>query len=107
MRGGSYEDVAIEADPSQEGLLETGLLQAYPNPFNPSTTIRFAVPSDGLVKIVVYDLIGREISALVNEFKAQGDYSVSWIPQAGANGTYFCRLTVGGSTEVRKLLLMK
>ena len=100
-------DVAIEADPSQEGLLETGLLHAYPNPFNPSTTIRFVVPSEGLVKIVVYDLLGREVATLVNEFKARGDYSITWNPENGASGTYFCRLIVGASTEVRKLLLMK
>jgi photosystem II stability/assembly factor-like uncharacterized protein len=66
----------------------------YPNPFNPVTTISYSVPSDGNVKIIIYDALGREITRLLNEHKNTGKYSVQYDASRLASGTYFYRLFI-------------
>ncbi|MDD5362146.1 MAG: T9SS type A sorting domain-containing protein [Ignavibacteria bacterium] len=83
------------------------LKQNYPNPFNPSTTIEFAIPKSGYVKLVVYDLLGKEIKTAVNEFKHAGSYVVDLHANDIASGIYFYKLTVNDFTEVKKMLLIK
>ncbi|HEY3251270.1 MAG TPA: T9SS type A sorting domain-containing protein [Ignavibacteria bacterium] len=83
------------------------LMQNYPNPFNPSTVISFQLPKAGNVKLVVYDLLGREVKTLVNEFKSQGTYEVEFNAADYASGVYFYRLESGTFTDTKKMLLVK
>ncbi len=79
----------------------------YPNPFNPSTTIEYAVPQKGLVTIKVYDVLGREVATLVNDNHAQGRYKVTWNAAGLSSGIYIYRLTAKDYKSVRKMLLIK
>jgi hypothetical protein len=81
--------------------------QNYPNPFNPSTTISYSIPKAGYVTIKVYDILGKEISTLVNEEKSIGSYEVRFNGANLSSGVYFYRMKAGGFIEVKKLMLMK
>jgi hypothetical protein len=83
------------------------LVQNYPNPFNPSTGIRFQVPGVSDVKLVVYDLLGREVATLVNERKAPGSYEATFDASGLASGVYFYRLQSGDFTQTRKLCVLR
>ena len=79
----------------------------YPNPFNPSTSIEYAVPNDGMVTLKVYDVLGREVANLVNEYMPSGRYKITWDASKMASGIYVYRMTAGKFTTSRKMLLMK
>lgn len=81
--------------------------QNYPNPFNPSTRIDFAIPQNGIVKISVYDILGREVSKLVNQNLTAGSYSVDFNGAALNSGIYFYRIETKGFTQTKKMLLIK
>ncbi len=90
--------------------------QNYPNPFNPSTTIKYQIAKPGLVQLKVYDILGREIATLVNEFQAAGEHSVLFSltnNQQATNherlssGVYLYQLRAGGFVEAKKLILLK
>jgi hypothetical protein len=86
---------------------EYNLAQNYPNPFNPSTTIKYELPTPSMVKLSVYDMLGREVSVLVNERKNAGSYEVKFDAAGLASGVYFCRLQAGDFVQSRKLLLLR
>jgi hypothetical protein len=94
-------------DKQQDVPLAYRLYQAYPNPFNPTTTIRFDVPAAGDVSLKIYDILGREIAVLVNDRKQPGHYETAWNAASYASGVYFYRLSANGFVETKKLLLMK
>ncbi|MDD5360808.1 MAG: M14 family zinc carboxypeptidase [Ignavibacteria bacterium] len=83
------------------------LEQNYPNPFNPSTQINYSVPKDGMVKITVFDLLGREIRSLVNDFKKAGFYSVDFDGSSLSSGFYFYKMESGNYIESKKMMLVK
>ena len=83
------------------------LAQNYPNPFNPTTTINFSVPKTSLVNLKVYDLLGREVSTLVNENKPTGIYSVQFNANKLVSGIYFYRMQAGDFVQTKKLILLK
>jgi hypothetical protein len=83
------------------------LYPAVPNPFNPVTRIRYVLPSEGLVKLTVYDVAGRLLERLVSEAKPAGEYVVEWNAKRFPSGIYFCRIEVGDFKETRKLILLK
>lgn len=83
------------------------LYQNYPNPFNPITRISFDIPKRGLVVLKIFDILGREVSVLVNEFKQPGRYNINFNSENIASGVYFFRLTAGEFTETRKMMLIK
>lgn len=83
------------------------LSQNYPNPFNPSTIIKYDLPKEGMVKIVVYDAIGREVKTLVNEEQNAGSYKVEFDGSNLPSGIYFYKLQAGDFTETKKMLLIK
>ena len=93
---------------------ETRLLQNYPNPFNPTTNIQFTIANRQLTIVKVYDLIGREVSTLVNEVKEPGIYTVGFDASGLASGAYFCRLQApsssgqaGDFSQTKTLLLLR
>jgi hypothetical protein len=83
------------------------LSQNYPNPFNPSTNIRYDLPKNGFVKLVVLDELGREIETLVNENQAVGTYEATFNASQYSSGAYFYRLTTDGFSETKKMLMIK
>jgi len=88
--------------------VEFELAQNYPNPFNPSTTIKFKPDRAGMVNLVIYDLLGREVTTLVDDMKTPGSYEVTWNAQDHASGIYFYRIELGGSkVSTRKMLLLR
>jgi len=87
--------------------IDTHLEQNFPNPFNPATTVQYSVSSFGQVTLTVYDLLGREVSTLVNEMKESGNYSVSFDASALSSGMYFCRLQSGSTIATKKITLLK
>ncbi len=91
---------------SQKGDLEFST-NSYPNPFNPSTIINYTLPTDGKVVIRVYDILGREVAELVNEFKTAGKYSVQFNGSNLASGIYFYRIGAGKFSQTKKLVLTK
>ncbi|MEW6509859.1 MAG: T9SS type A sorting domain-containing protein [Bacteroidota bacterium] len=84
------------------------LAQNYPNPFNPATTIRFSVATTGHATLVVYNILGNELATLfAGTAQAGREYTVTFNGDGLANGAYFCRLTSGEKTELRKMILLK
>ena len=88
--------------------VKTELTDAYPNPFNPSATIKYDLANDGHVEIMVYDATGRLVDELVNQHQTAGyDYSVTWNASNQASGMYFAKMVVGDVVKTQKLVLMK
>ncbi len=83
------------------------LSQNYPNPFNPSTLINYSIPSPGLVTLKVFDMLGREVTTLVNTQQAAGNYKVSFDASQLASGVYFYRISTNNFVSTKKMLLMK
>jgi hypothetical protein len=83
------------------------LEQNYPNPFNPVTTINYFIPSQGNVKLEVYNILGQKVATLVNEVKPSGRYSVEFNAGRYSSGIYIYQLTSGKNTLTRKMLLLK
>jgi hypothetical protein len=105
----------LSKDPSQPTTMPSAMEMspAYPNPFNPSTTIRFALASDGQVKLVVYDILGREVARLAEGYRQSGYHKVTWNGQNACSGLYFARLTIANEagkviySKTHKLLLTR
>ena len=83
------------------------LLQSYPNPCNPATVIEYHMPVSGFVKLSVYDILGREITLLVNENESAGEHRVIFDGNGLPGGIYFYRMQTGLFTETKRLLLLK
>ena len=83
------------------------LSQNYPNPFNPSTSISFSLPQSSFVTLRVYDVTGKEVASLVNEFKNTGNYSVNFDASKLSSGIYMYRLSSANTSISKKMLLMK
>jgi hypothetical protein len=106
------------SDKYEENILPTefSLHQNFPNPFNPATKISFDLPQDSKVNLVVYDLLGREVTRLVNnEFKVAGNYTYDFNAASLSSGVYFYRLVVSSSnpinagnySETKRMVLLK
>jgi hypothetical protein len=83
------------------------LFQNYPNPFNPSTNISYSLPSRQFIVIKVYDILGHEVSTLVNEEKSAGQYKVNFNAGKLTSGIYFYSIRAGSINKTRKLILLK
>jgi hypothetical protein len=92
-----------------EGVIPTmySLEQNYPNPFNPSTSIKYQMPQDGFVTIKVFDILGNEVTTLVNEAKEAGNHIVEFDASEISSGIYFYTIQTGNFTQTKKMTLMK
>jgi len=91
---------------------EMALYPNFPNPFNPVTVIRYAVPTDGMVDITIYDALGRKVNRIVSDRKSAGNHQTVWTgaDQHGryvSSGVYFCKITTNGQSQTRKMSLMR
>ncbi len=96
----------------QEIVYETELLPVAPNPFNPVTEIRFSLDEGKKIEISVFDIRGHKVADLVDEVYSSGLHSITWQSrdQSGqrvASGVYFARLKVGGTSFIRRMMLVK
>lgn len=109
INGIVYGDTAITVSVEDEPFTEFNfkLHQNYPNPFNPNTTIEYELREYSTVNLKVYDLLGSEVAILVNEEKYPGKYSVTFNGSNLVSGIYFYKLTIGGKTQVRKMILLR
>ena len=90
------------------------LSQNYPNPFNPSTTIKYSLPEEGRITIIIYDILGREVSRLIDGEKPAGEYEATWNASSYPSGVYFYQLRAtpeggqaGSFIDTKKMILMK
>ncbi|MBN1782600.1 T9SS type A sorting domain-containing protein [bacterium] len=83
------------------------LFQNFPNPFNPSTTVRLAVPRSCLVNLTVFDLTGRKVAVLADGIRSPGEHAVVWNARDCPSGIYLIRMTAGDFRDTRKLILQK
>ena len=108
---GSFQTVITEpisvGQISSEVPSSYSLKQNYPNPFNPTTNIKFDVAKTGDVKIVVFDVMGREVQTLVNQSLTPGTYEVKFNGVNITSGVYFYRLQSGNFTETKRMLMIK
>lgn len=79
----------------------------YPNPFNPAVTLRYSIPDEGRVYLVMYNIQGREVQKLVDEWQSAGYYDLKVEGSDLSSGIYFVRLKACGFTKTHKLLLIK
>lgn len=79
----------------------------FPNPFNPTTAIRFQLSQTGDVQLAVFDVLGREVARLVDGQMPAGSHTVRFDGSRLTSGVYFCELTAGGVTQTREMLLLK
>ena len=96
------KEVEIELVPN-----EFALYQNYPNPFNPVTNIKFALQKSGIVNLTVYNMLGEQVAALINEVKEAGFYDVQFDASNFSTGVYIFRLTAGDFVQTKKMTLMK
>jgi len=88
------------------------LEQNFPNPFNPSTNVKFSIPANGIVKLTVFDITGREVKVLANEKMNTGSYEINFNGTGISSGVYFYRLDVTGKdglsfSDTKKMILVK
>lgn len=88
-------------------ILDYQLQQNYPNPFNPTTIIKFEIPEVSEISLKIYDILGREVSTLVNEQKQSGFYEVEFNASELSSGIYFYQLQAGSFVATKKLILLK
>jgi hypothetical protein len=107
--GGPTAGVAVNKDnlPKQYELL-----QNYPNPFNPSTNIRYALPRESHVTLIICNILGQRVRTLVNDARSAGRYEVTWDGKdergfSVGTGMYLCRIEAGEYTNIQKMLLLK
>ena len=111
--GGDNYDFMITSVESERQISDEYVLsQNYPNPFNPNTTIKYSIPrhvkhQTSNVKLIIYDILGREVSTLVNRGQNQGNYSCSFNASNLTSGIYFYRLQTGEFVDIKKMLLIK
>lgn len=101
--------VSVKSEKGNEIFTNYLLQQNYPNLFNPETEIKFQIPMANYVSLKVYDILGREVATLIDEFKKAGSYSAQFSVQNSqlSSGVYFYKLKAGDYMETKKMLLMK
>ncbi|MBZ0200145.1 MAG: T9SS type A sorting domain-containing protein, partial [Ignavibacteriaceae bacterium] len=102
-----YVDKAGKISAAPEKIFTFNLMQNYPNPFNSVTKIKYSIAKPSLVTLKVYDILGREVKTLVNEYKTNGSYEVLFDASRLASGMYIYKLTAGSFTSVKKMQLLK
>lgn len=97
----------IDTDLQSGVIIDYNLEHNFPNPFNPSTTINYSIKEDGLVKLVIYNILGQEVRTLVNEFQNAGSYSIQFNSQNLPSGVYIYQLQSGSYSKTLKMIVTK
>lgn len=107
LKANGFFSPIIGIQNNSSNLQSFSLSQNYPNPFNPVTNIKFNIPKSGFVKITVFDMLGREVTSIVNESMQPGSYNVDWDASNYSSGVYFYKLETEGFVESKKMVLLK
>ena len=107
LRTAVFAPTDVEEETDMALPTEFTLQQNFPNPFNPATQIKFSVPQTSNVKLIVTDLLGREVATLVNDNLASGNYSVNFDANSVSSGVYFYTLITDKFKQSKKMILMK
>lgn len=102
-----YHLTAIDDRPAESLPVNFSLSQNFPNPFNPSTTIYFTIPTSTPVTLTIYDVTGKKVEVLINQKLNPGSYTVNWKAENCASGVYFYRLEADGFVHSRKMVLLR
>ncbi|MFQ5584456.1 MAG: kelch repeat-containing protein [Calditrichia bacterium] len=103
-----YTPPITSIDPHDASDLTTFRLhQNYPNPFNPTTTISYSIPKSGYVKLKIYDMLGKEVKTLVNQFQSMGSYSFSFDAGNLSSGIYIYKLKADDYMATKKMILLR
>ena len=92
---------------TQNSVNICSLSQNYPNPYNPSTTISYSIPAPSLVSLKIFNILGQEITTLVNEEKSAGNYEVNFNASNLPSGVYIYKMKAGEYVQTRKMILLK
>ena len=92
---------------AKQTVINYQLAQNYPNPFNPTTQIQYSIMKSGMVSLKIYDILGRQVATLVNQFQASGKYTVNFNATNLASGVYFYEIQSGSFQSVKKMMLLK
>jgi len=103
-----YSGLTTSVEENKKNISNTfNLSQNYPNPFNPVTTINYSIPKQSHVTIKIFDVLGNELTTLINEEKFAGNYSVKFNASAFSSGVYFYKIQAGNFVKTKKMILMK
>ncbi|MGE5795508.1 MAG: T9SS type A sorting domain-containing protein [Ignavibacteria bacterium] len=103
----SFDSPIVNVDAGANIINEFSLSQNYPNPFNPSTNFEFRIADFGFVTLKVYDILGNEVTTLVNQKKSPGKYNVKFNASGLSSGIYFYQLKMGSFMQTKKMILMR
>jgi len=103
----TYSYIPTGIEQLADGIETYSLSNNYPNPFNPTTNIKYKIPELSFVTLKVYDVLGNEITTLVNNEKPVGSYEVEFNATALPSGIYFYRLQAGSFVETKKMVLLR
>ena len=101
------DEQALSADDDHQLIRSYSLDPAYPNPFNPTTTIEFSIPQTEFVTVKVYNIAGHEITTLINDELSTGNHSIQWDGSLQPSGLYFVQIESGSFYRTRKMVLIK
>ena len=98
---------AVEEEEASRAIASFVLHPAYPNPFNVTTNIRFNLPKQGVARLKVYNVLGQEVTTLIDGHLQAGEHKVQWTADKVASGTYLIRLSFDKYSETQKVILLK
>jgi hypothetical protein len=106
--GNAIETVVLNSESSVAGLVsQFGLKAAYPNPFNPTTTLEYSIDVAGDINLSIIDINGRVVEILYSGFSDLGHNSIIWDASYTPSGVYFAKLISGNNTQIQKVVLVK
>ena len=103
---GANEFLSIQSESSLYPH-ELSIIRNYPNPFNPTTRITYGLPINSDVQVIVYDMSGKQIQSLLNDFQSPGYHSINWDASSYPSGMYFAEIKAGKHVRTKKLMLIK
>ncbi len=102
-----YQHIITDVSEHEVLPAQFSLSQNYPNPFNPTTLINYQIPQGSKVTLEIFDVLGRRVKVLVDEYKYAGNYKIEFNSKELSSGTYFYRINAGEFSDVKKMLLLK
>ena len=104
----AYDWRVQKSKPQNSGVItDYDLSQNFPNPFNPSTIIRYTIKDPGLVKLEIYDMLGKKVRDLVNDVQESGSYNIEFNSGNLPSGIYLCKISVNNFTAIQKMILLR